>query len=170
MSTLQMNLLQPHTEMAGQLGTVQDILRYALAGNATFTIRSKATGTRFTYKVRQAEDATNGKYTWFVSLLNGPDNEGDFCYMGILQMQRATSLQDLMGSDITFRFTKKSTVRPEAPGAKAFVWFWNVVYGQQRMPGTAEVWHEGRCGRCGRKLTVPSSVANGIGPDCATML
>lgn len=30
-----------------------------------------------------------------------------------------------------------------------------------------EVWHEGRCGRCGRKLTVPESIETGIGPDCA---
>jgi len=33
-ATLQMNLLQPHAEMAGQLGNVHDILRYVLAGNA----------------------------------------------------------------------------------------------------------------------------------------
>jgi hypothetical protein len=29
-----------------------------------------------------------------------------------------------------------------------------------------EVWHEGRCGRCGRALTVPESVERGIGPEC----
>lgn len=26
---------------------------------------------------------------------------------------------------------------------------------------------EGACGRCGRKLTVPGSIASGIGPTCA---
>ena len=30
-----------------------------------------------------------------------------------------------------------------------------------------EVWHEGRCGRCNRALTVPESIASGIGPECA---
>jgi len=29
-----------------------------------------------------------------------------------------------------------------------------------------EIWHEGRCGRCNRKLTVPASIALGIGPEC----
>jgi hypothetical protein len=36
------------------------------------------------------------------------------------------------------------------------------------MPPLTEIWHEGRCGRCGRKLTVPDSIAIGIGPDCLT--
>jgi hypothetical protein len=32
------------------------------------------------------------------------------------------------------------------------------------------VWHEGRCGRCGRKLTVPESIESGFGPECASIL
>jgi hypothetical protein len=30
-----------------------------------------------------------------------------------------------------------------------------------------EVWHEGKCGKCGRALTVPSSILTGIGPECS---
>jgi hypothetical protein len=29
-----------------------------------------------------------------------------------------------------------------------------------------EVWHEGKCGKCGRALT-PSSILTGIGPECS---
>lgn len=29
------------------------------------------------------------------------------------------------------------------------------------------IWHRGLCGRCEKTLTVPSSIATGIGPDCA---
>jgi hypothetical protein len=29
-----------------------------------------------------------------------------------------------------------------------------------------EFWHEGKCGRCNRKLTVPSSIESGFGPEC----
>ena len=32
---------------------------------------------------------------------------------------------------------------------------------------TVQVWHEGRCGKCGRKLTVPESLTSGLGPECA---
>ena len=28
----------------------------------------------------------------------------------------------------------------------------------------------GACGRCGRPLTVPSSIDRGIGPDCAALM
>jgi len=28
------------------------------------------------------------------------------------------------------------------------------------------VFHEGACGRCGRTLTVPESIASGFGPEC----
>jgi len=30
--------------------------------------------------------------------------------------------------------------------------------------------HEGKCGRCGRKLTVPLSIETGIGPECASKM
>jgi len=26
--------------------------------------------------------------------------------------------------------------------------------------------HEGKCGKCGRKLTTPESIKNGFGPTC----
>ena len=38
------------------------------------------------------------------------------------------------------------------------------------LPKTVEVWHEGICGRCGRKLTVPESVERGLGPECAGLV
>ena len=33
-----------------------------------------------------------------------------------------------------------------------------------------EIWHEGKCGKCGRPLTVPSSIENGLGPSCLKKL
>jgi len=33
--------------------------------------------------------------------------------------------------------------------------------------GRMDYYHVGRCGRCARPLTVPASIINGIGPDCA---
>jgi hypothetical protein len=38
-----------------------------------------------------------------------------------------------------------------------------------KMPNL-EIWHEGRCGRCGRKLTVPESIHNGYGPECIHLI
>jgi hypothetical protein len=37
---------------------------------------------------------------------------------------------------------------------------------KNNLPNFIEIWHEGRCGKCGRTLTVPDSIANGLGPEC----
>jgi hypothetical protein len=38
------------------------------------------------------------------------------------------------------------------------------------LPECIEIWHEGKCGKCGRQLTVPSSIETGIGPECIKTL
>jgi len=50
--------------------------------------------------------------------------------------------------------------------ARGFVWFWaNLDRGT--FPTNFEFWHEGRCAACARRLTVPESIARGLGPECA---
>lgn len=123
---------------------------YVYAGNAIFTIRSKKTNARYTFKVvpsvytSQQHDTSH-----FVRLLCGPDNESDYRYMGLILDKK------------TFKTTAKSAVKIDAPSAVAFAWFARNIESP-----IVEVWHEGRCGRCGRKLTVPESIASGIGPVC----
>jgi len=124
---------------------------FVLAGNAVFTLRSAKTGTRFTYRVRagKGEGAPH-----FVSVLTGADNTGDYTYLGcIFEGGR-------------FVVTSKSRISREVPSAVAFAWAWTRL-SEGRELGACELWHEGRCGRCGRALTVPESIANGLGPVCA---
>jgi hypothetical protein len=160
----QLALLNPPPPLPGhtpgQLTTAQQALAFMLAGNATFTIRSLATGTRFTYKVRKADPEPGRPQVWFVNLLNGPDNGNDFAYLGMLQ--------EVPGSCV-FKRTRGSRVTEQAPSYRAFVWLWERLW-DRRLPANVEVWHEGTCGRCGRKLTVPESIAAGIGPECAGKL
>lgn len=130
-----------------------DINRFALAGNATFTVTSRKTGTRFTFRVRQPKDNT----PHFVSLLNGPDNENSFCFLGTI----------FNGEN--FVHGKKSHVGPDAPSALAFKWVW-AHRNDPTLTEKVEIHHEGRCCRCGRKLTVPESIESGIGPECASRM
>lgn len=125
---------------------------FALAGKATLTFRSKKTGTRFTYKVKTSE----GKPA-FVSVLTGSNNEEDFTYLGTI-----------FDAD-SFKHGKKSPIGETAPSAKAFAWVWERV-ARGELPEGVEVWHEGRCGKCARKLTTPESIARGIGPECSKHL
>jgi hypothetical protein len=128
---------------------VAAVRTFVLAGNARFTLRSKATGTRFTFKVRQPSPTK----PHFVSLLNGSSNEDDYQFLGTI-------------FSTGYRRGQRSSITDEAPSAKAFDWFWKRVLGG-KLSDQLEVWHEGRCCRCGRTLTVPESIASGIGPECA---
>ena len=61
----------------------------------------------------------------------------------------------------------KSTVGGDAPSVKGFTYFWDRLITCNEIGPGLEFFHAGRCGRCGRALTVPESVASGYGPECA---
>jgi len=129
------------------------IIDFALAGNATFTIQNPITGNRFTYRIRQCVNEDGKMTPHFVSVLTGNNNNRDYRYIGFIRS----------GHFIWGR--AKARVAVDAPSVKAFIWFWKHVGN----PSPAEVLHEGRCGRCGRTLTVPESIERGIGPECAKL-
>ncbi len=125
--------------------------KFLLAGRARFTLVSKATGTRFTYQVRRKAGAD----VFFVSVLTGGDNENDYTYLGFIKAERPSE----------FVLGRARLHTGSAPSVKAFAWAWpRIAFGS--LPTTCEVHHEGRCGRCGRALTVPESIASGLGPEC----
>jgi len=133
------------------------IRRFLLAGNAYFTLRSLTTGSRFTFRVSRADGEDAGR-PWFVALLRGASNESDYSYLGTIFPA---------GTGFRFVHGRKSKISKDAPSARAFEWFASRLASATDFPGTFEFWHEGRCCRCGRRLTVPESIASGVGPDCA---
>lgn len=145
--------------MQGRLTTAADALTFALAGNATLTLVPTSTGARYTYKIRASEDGE----LHFVSVMFGPDNDGDFVYMGIIAPDQ------YRGGAVGYRQTKNSKVTREDKRHLGFAWFWGSVQ-RGELPHCVEVWHEGACGRCGRKLTVPASIASGFGPECVKLV
>lgn len=122
-------------------------LSFAMAGRAYLTAVSRKTGTRFTYRVVQADE----KSPHFVHVLTGPEM---FQFLGTVF------------PDGSFRHGKKSQIDASAPSAQAWSWLYGFLR-ERKLPANAELWHDGRCGRCGRPLTVPESITTGIGPVCA---
>ena len=57
-----------------------DIANFVTAGNAVFTISSRPTGARFTFKARKFKDGKNV----FIYVLTGPDNTTHYHYLGML--------------------------------------------------------------------------------------
>lgn len=143
-----------------QLESVDDILDFMFAGNATITLKSKKSGVRYTFRIKKANDTmpdgSPAIVSHFVALMNGPDNENDFQYLG--QYYKRTG---------DYRHGAKSRISDSAPSAVVFGWFHRHTIQARKLHPDLEVWHEGRCGRCNRKLTVPESIARGIGPECA---
>lgn len=135
-----------------QLSSIEDVKTFVLAGNSRFTIVSRKSGTRFTYRVR----ASDNRSVFFVSALTGADNESAYSFF-------ATIFPDGL------RFGRKSKLAESAPSVAAFRWFYGAIAAGV-LPDTVEFYHEGRCGRCGRALTVPESIASGIGPECASRM
>lgn len=152
---------------AGRLSTAVEVRRFLLGGKAVFTLVSTETGTRFTFKARQPEepnDPRKGTPTW-ISLLTGADNETHYTHLGTVWLER-TDREDLY---LKLPPQQRRKLSYDAPSVLAFRWFLKQL-NQGALPPTVEVWHEGRCGRCGRTLTVPSSIATGFGPECAQII
>lgn len=126
-----------------------DWKKFIKAGKAIFTLENKETGNRFTYKVKKLKD----KDIWFVSVLNGPDNYANYKYLGTI-------------FDKSFRSTAKAKISKDALSFKAFDWLNKMLNFEKDLPENVKVYHEGRCGRCGKRLTVPESIVQGFGPEC----
>ena len=131
-----------------------DVKKYITAGYACFTVRNANTGNRFTYRVKMPRNVN--KYSpnvpiRFVSVLMSHDNSSSYRYIGFTR-----NGEFVHGGQRAF-------ANRDAQSVKAFGWVWNHI---NALPDCIEVWHEGHCGRCGRKLTVPESIASGIGPEC----
>ena len=155
----------------GQLTDWAAVRAYIFAGKAIFTLHNPKTGVRLTYKVtaKKAEftlakslamqglPKPENFVTYFVTLLRGPDNTTDFIYMGVLRKPG------------DFFITTKSQVTRHPVSYRALVWFLDAMRNEREILGgkPLEFWHSGCCGCCRRLLTVPDSVARGIGPECA---
>jgi len=139
-----------------QIILAEDAQRFIVGGKATFTLVSKVTGTRFTYRVNVSDNPN----LFFVAVLTGPDNTSNYTYIGTLRKEYAP------GTSYSFKHGTKSKISPDAPSVKGFNWAW-VQLKQNRIPDTLEIFHEGKCCRCNRKLTVPSSIESGVGPECS---
>jgi hypothetical protein len=135
------------------ISDIQDIKNFVFGGNATVTLESAISGKHFTFKVRVAKkDDDTAPY--FVSVLNGPDNYTNYSYLGIISSDKKT-----------FKLTQKSKIGVDALSFKAFNFFFNQIMNDKLNPDL-KVYHSGKCGRCGKKLTTPSSIEKGIGPEC----
>ncbi len=126
---------------------------FITAGRATFTLEGLSA--RYTFRVSRGLDGR----VLFVYLLTGPNNTTDYTYVGLLDETRGGVI-----------LTSASRYTAESTPVIALRWALPIIWNGGTLPAPARLMHVGRCGRCGRALTVPSSIDAGIGPECATKL
>jgi hypothetical protein len=180
--------------------TIQNAGRFALAGDAILTMvrPQRYVGDdldpekRFTYRIQRApvrdgEDPDPSR-PWFVKVLSGPNNLRDYQYLG-------TIFPSKFGVGIVYRHGRKSRVGEDAPSARGIAWFVRHLNTLIELRGELDdsdmfertvvetkvakvegilnqllYYHEGRCGRCARRLTTPESITRGLGPICSDAL
>ena len=120
-------------------------LNFILAGNATVTFLNTQSKNRFTFKVSKPKDSD----VHFVSVLTGPDT---YTFLGSI-------------FNNNFKSSKKSTIQESAQSFQVFKFVFDRLK-TKNLPDVIEIYHEGKCGRCGRALTVPESIVSGFGPEC----
>lgn len=135
--------------MEGRKLDNSEALKFIFSGKSTFTVVNTKTENRFTFQVKQAKNSN----LFFISVLNGPES---YAYLG-------TAVEG------NYKHGKKSSITKDAQSVKVFEYILNKLK-INNLPDFVEVWHEGRCGKCNRPLTVPSSILTGIGPECTKRL
>lgn len=160
----------PSKALAGPLADA-NLVAFLFGGDAIFTLFNPVTGNRYTYRVQKkaytrkgADGKDQAGTCYWVLLLTGPSNTSDYTYLGALRSETVR----------TFALSPKARVKNgDAPSVAAVSWLLGRVDKfekgliTQLMPAGMEFHHAGRCGRCARTLTVPSSVSHGFGPECS---
>jgi len=143
--------------------------QFVLAGRSIFTIeiaedyRAKHDlKPHYTFRVDHKAPEGKWKETWFVKYLTGSDNTRDYSYVGTLNAEngqvRTTAKSNLNDNSIVFKLLTHTLA---------------LIWGNDVTPMTDKgfgLHHEGRCGKCGKLLTTPSSIAIGVGPECLIRL
>lgn len=142
---------------------------FFLGGKAVFTIavpgefvaeRGGDLKDHYTYKILHREANNGWPECYMAFLLCGPDNTSDYRYMGKLDL-----------STMQLKLSAKSVCGPSAWSKLILERVLACAAADQLDKIEAAGWalmHEGRCCVCGRRLTVPSSIEAGIGPECAS--
>lgn len=121
--------------------------------------------------------------TWFAKVMTGSDNEAEksYSYVGFVKGAAGADRHFIYGG-------AKAKVGRDTPSVKAVEWLVTAMAtldavladgpaaedagdrlaGALARLGQVELWHEGVCGRCAHRLTVPESIESGLGPVCMT--
>ena len=128
------------------------------AGRSRITLVNTNKGTHVRLKVKEKKERRNGKlegtgrFYVFTSILNDGDTGWDFAgtmFKDSGNYRLGNAHAKGSQTDRILAFTAKAINNPSILDEKG-----------------VQLFHEGRCCRCGMGLTHPESITIGVGPDC----
>lgn len=130
---------------------------YLTAGHCKVTLKSRTSGVHFTYSItvnRDSKDRENPMY--FVKVLT----QSDSVYRYIGYMFRTGN---------KLHFSNHDSVDRNSKSVIAINYLVSQV-NANKLHKELEVLKSNSCCKCGRDLTTPESIAEGIGPECKKIL
>lgn len=152
----------------------------------TYTI-VYSNGEHRTLRVKEAKgNNTFPPNTKIIGYLYGPNNEKDYMYFGhIKEIEKVISESGVSKKEYELVFWKSWKTQEgiednpfmKSPESNEGLVRMNrirraveIIAGDMSGTGKEYAMKSGRCWRCNRKLTVPSSIESGIGPECASKI
>lgn len=139
-------------EVRGHFNDMSKLENYVKGGRGIVTLHNPKSGNHRSYEFRRPnnpEDFLDD--TLFVYVLT---SDNIWLYVGMYSWRTKY-----------FRLTRASRFSYKHEIVKGIIYLIKMIRGEK--PNTImQVWHEGVCSVCGRKLTTPKSVMWGIGPRC----
>jgi len=126
--------------------TKENSLSFIMGGKSIFTAKNNETGNRFTFKVNKGD-------------------QGDIYFLSVLTQPNIFEFIGTFYPSTLVKISPKSRITEQSTSYKVF----NYILSHLRkgdLPKQVEIWHEGKCAKCGRSLTDPDSIKTGWGPYC----
>lgn len=132
-------------------------LEVLLAGNSEFILHSTKTNEDFRFKLcKQKKKDNANEFIYFVNYwLNG-----EYVYAGLLWFTE---------SEAKFSTGKNGKMPANSKEIKSLLFVINKLFNQETVQ-FLEIYHTGRCSKCGKKLTDLDSMLTGLGPTCSKNL
>ena len=134
-------------------------LQFMLAGKCEFVLHSSKTNEDFKYEMtKKKSDSKEDSFIYFTSLIKGNEK----IYAGVIWFNNDTQ---------EFRFStgKNGKVEPSNISIKSLIFVLNKLVKEETVQHLV-VYHVGKCGKCGKKLTTPESILTGLGPTCSNKI
>ena len=127
------------------------------AGRAIVSLRSQRTGEFRTYRVSKFD--TSPHFSVDYRVVNG---------LGVYRVDGWTRIGVLYVNDegIPHRFVRNMKTSVDSVTIDGFFWMVDRLVNKTWDDEKAEIWHEGQCCKCGRRLTDPESIRLALGPIC----